>query len=452
MGDGQASDRHASDRQEGGALAAMRHRDFSLFFSAALLSNTGTWMQTITVPYVLDQLTHSTVWVGVGAFCTFFPATVVGPLAGSLADRYSRRTVLLCAQVVMMLSAFALWGVWISGIATPPLIVACVVVGAIGAGFTIAAWQAFVPQLVPPEAMISAVRLNGMQFTGARAFGPALAGLVLAQFGPGTAFLANALSVLLVIGALLLIAARPVATGEAHGSVLAHFRAGIRYVRKRDVLVVAMLGALLSSLLGVSMIQLAEPFTRQVLHEGAGKYGLLVGAYGVGAITGSILTVARGDAFRRSTLTMIGFAIFIAGELTFGLAPGYAIALLGLFGIGLAQVLAMVSCQTAVQVNVDENYRGRVLSIYVMCFFAGTPVGALIGGIVAEVIGLRATIVGSAVLLAVGVGLALLRYRGFRVLDESRLGFDRTLEPARGRDLHGADLDTAAHLIVEPMD
>lgn len=430
----------------------MHQRDFSLFFSAALLSNTGTWMQTITVPFVLDELTHSTVWVGVGAFCTFFPSTVVGPLAGSLADRYSRRTVLLCSQVVMMLSAFALWGVWISGIATPPLIVGCVVVGAIGAGITIAAWQAFVPQLVPPEAMISAVRLNGMQFTGARAFGPALAGLVLAQFGPGTAFLANALSFLLVIGALLLIAARPVAAGEAHGSVLAHFREGIRYVRKRDVLVVSVLGALLSSLLGVSMIQLAEPFTRQVLHEGAGKYGLLVAAYGAGAIVGSIFTVARGDAFRRSTLTIVGFAIFIAGELTFGLAPAYAVALLGLFGIGLAQVLAMVSCQTAVQVNVDENYRGRVLSIYVMCFFAGTPVGALVGGIVAEGIGLRATIVGSATLLAIGVGLALLRYRGFRVLDESRLGFDQTIEPAGSPSTRGTDLDTAAHLVVEPMD
>src|SRR5436190_166220 len=310
--------RAANDR---GALAAMHYRDFSLFFSAALLSNTGTWMQTITVPYVLDQLTHSTVWVGVGAFCTFFPATVVGPIAGSLADRYSRRTILLCSQVVLMLSALALWGIWVSGIATPPLIVGCVVVGAIGAGITIAAWQAFVPQLVPPEAMVSAVRLNGMQFTGARAFGPALAGLVLAQFGPGAAFMANALSFLLVIGALLLIAARPVAGGGPTGSVLAHFREGVRYVRKRAVLVLAVLGALLSSLLGVSMIQLAEPFTRQVLHEGAGKYGLLVAGYGVGAITGSIVTVARGDAVRRSTLTLVGFAIFIVAEITFGLAP-----------------------------------------------------------------------------------------------------------------------------------
>jgi MFS family permease len=199
------------------------------------------------------------------------------------------------------------------------------------------------------------------------------------------------------------------------------------------------------------MIQLAEPFARQVLHEGAGAYGLLVAAYGVGAITGSVITVARGDAVRRSTLTLVGFAIFIVAEITFGLAPAYALALVGLFGIGVAQVFAMVSSQTAIQVNVDEHYRGRALSIYVMCFFAGTPIGALVGGIAAEWIGLRATIVGSAVLLAGCIGVALLRYPGFRVLDETRLGFDVS-EPHGAPDMHGADLDTAAHLIVEPLD
>jgi MFS family permease len=435
----------ASSRPAGssGALAALHHRDFALFFSAALLSNTGTWMQTITVPYVLDQLTHSTVWVGVGAFATFFPSTVVGPLAGALADRHDRRTILILSQIVLMLSALALWAIWVSGEATPGLIVGCVVIGAIGAGITIASWQAFVPQLVPPAAMVSAVRLNAMQFTGARAFGPALAGLVLAEFGPGTAFLANALSFLLVIGALLLIAARPVTVVAAAGSVLAQFRDGLAYIRRRAVLIVSVLGALFSSLFGVSMIQLAEPFVRQVLHEGAGKYGLLVAAYGVGAITGSVITVARGDVVRRSTFTIVGFVIFFAAELTFGLAPAYALALLGLYGIGLAQSFAMVSCQTAVQVNVDEQYRGRVLSVYVMSFFAGTPIGALIGGIAASWIGLRATIVASAVLLAIAVTVTLVRYPWFRVLDESRLGFDTHI------DSHAADLDTAAHLVVE---
>ncbi len=436
---------HASG-SSGGAFAALRHRDFAIFFSAALCSNTGTWMQTITVPYVLDQLTHSTVWVGVGAFATFFPATVVGPLAGSLADRHDRRTIMLVSQVVLMTSALALWAVWVSGVATPELIVGIVVVGAVGAGITIAAWQAFVPQLVPPEALVSAVRLNAMQFTGARALGPALAGLVLAEFGPGTAFLANALSFLLVIGALLLIAARPIAKATDAGGVLSQFRDALRYIRRRAVLIVAVLGALFSSLLGVSMIQLAEPFARQVLHEGAGKYGLLVAAYGAGAITGAVVTVVRGDVIRRSTLTVVGFAIFVVAELTFGLAPVYALALVGMYGIGLAQSFAMVACQTAVQVNVDEHYRGRVLSVYVMSFFAGTPIGALIGGILASFIGLRETIVVSAALLAVAVIVTMLRYPWFRVLDETRMGFDGHLEQS------GADLDTPAHLIVEPLE
>lgn len=434
----------------GGALAALRHRDFALFFSAALCSNTGTWMQTITVPYVLDQLTHSTVWVGVGAFATFFPATIVGPLAGTLADRHDRRTILLVSQMVLMASALALWAIWVGGVATPELIVGCVVVGAIGAGITIAAWQAFVPQLVPPEAMVSAVRLNAMQFTGARAFGPALAGLVLAEFGPGTAFLANALSFLLVIGALALIVARPVATVASDSGVLAQFRDAIRYIRRRAVLIVSVLGALFSSLFGVSMIQLAEPFARRVLHEGAGQYGLLVAAYGAGAITGSVATVARGDVIRRSTFAIAGFAVFVAAELTFGVAPEYAVALLGLYGIGLAQSFAMVACQTAVQVNVDEHYRGRVLSVYVMSFFAGTPIGALVGGIVASWVGLRATIVGSAALLAITVAVMMWRYPWLRVLDETKPGFDARVETrAEGR---GTDLDTAAHLIVEPFD
>jgi predicted MFS family arabinose efflux permease len=124
----------------------------------------------------------------------------------------------------------------------------------------------------------------------------------------------------------------------------------------------------------------------------------------------------------------VGFAIFVVAELTFGLAPVYALALLGMFGIGLAQSLAMVSCQTAVQVNVDEHYRGRVLSVYVMSFFAGTPIGALIGGIMASFIGLRATIVASAALLAVAVIVTMLRYPWFRVLDETRMGFDGHIE------------------------
>ncbi len=400
-------------------------------------------MQTITVPYVLDQLTHSTVWVGLGAFCTFFPATVVGPVAGPLADRYSRRTVLLCSQVVLMLSALALWAVWVSGDATPGLIVGCVTVGAIGAGITIAAWQAFVPQLVPPEAMISAVRLNAMQFTGARAFGPALAALVLAQFGPGTAFLANALSFLLVIGALLLIAARPVTGRTVAGNVLSQFRDGLRYVRKRAVLDRRSPGR--AAL--VAARRLDDPARRAVHASGAppgprqvrpARRGLRRGRDhrfdhhgGEGRLVPPFdAHPARvRDLRRRRDHVRSGAGL-------------RARARSGCSGSGSRRCSRWSRRQTAVQVNVDEHYRGRVLSIYVMCFFAGTPIGALVGGIMAEVVGLRATIVGSAVLLAGCVAAVLARYPGLRVLDESRLGLRphdgtrRCARPARQRSRH----------------
>src|SRR5437870_450011 len=101
-----------------GAFSSLRHRDFAVFWVAALFSNTGSWMQTLTVPFALDQLTHSTAVVGLGAFLTFFPVVLVMPLAGSLADRYSRRNVLLWSQAVMMLAAFGLWALWTTGLAT----------------------------------------------------------------------------------------------------------------------------------------------------------------------------------------------------------------------------------------------------------------------------------------------------------------------------------------------
>lgn len=417
----------AAQPERTGALVAFRSREFSVFFTAGFLSNTGTWMQTVTVPYVIDQLTHSTALVGVSAFAAFFPATIVGPLAGSLSDRHDRRTVLIWAQVVMMAMAGALWVTWASGVATTPIILVCVVISALGAGVTTAAWQSFVPQLVPRSDLLSAVRVNSMQFTAARAFGPALAGLVLATLGPSWAFGANTLSFLCVIGALLVIAPRPPLHPSTGGRVLAHFREGVRYVRGRAVLSVAVLMVMLIALFGVAIVQLIEPIARHVFRVGAGRYGLMTGAYGVGAIIGGVFTVAFGDAFRRSRLALLGLAMMAGGDIVLGLTPIYWIALVALVGMGLAQVLCMVSCNTAIQLNVDESYRGRASSMFTMSFFAAAPIGALIGGIVGDLIDLRVTIVAAGVILAVCIALAMVRFHGLRPLDETPSVFDETV-------------------------
>jgi MFS family permease len=237
-----------------------------------------------------------------------------------------------------------------------------------------------------------------------------------------------------VIGALLLIAARPFETSETGGSVMGHFREGLRYAREREVLVVALLGVMMIALLGVSMVQLVEPFARHVFDVGPGVYGILTGSYGAGAVVGGVFMVWFGDTFRRSRLAIVGLAVMAAGDLLLGLSPTWVTALFALFMMGSSQVFCMVSCNTAIQVNVDEGYRGRASSLFTMAFFAAAPVGALVGGVVGEVLDLRVTVVGASILLASVLAYFMVRFHGLRPLDIANPIFDHEVEPAHSGD------------------
>jgi MFS family permease len=376
-------------------------------------------MQTITVPFVVFQLTHSTTWVGFTAFMAFAPALAVGPLAGSLADRFSRKHIVLVTQTVMMLTAFALWGVWISGSATPGNLVGILFVSGIASGINIASWQSLVPQFVPHEDMLNAIRLNSMQFTAARAFGPALAGLVLAQFGAGNAFLFNAVTFVLVLGALAATRPRKVDVPDDTPPFLQHFRAGLAYVRERRALVLPVVTIAVVSFFGSSVIQLAAPIAQRVFEVGKAEFGFLVAAFGAGAVFGSLFTLAWGDRIRRSRMAQTGIFVFAFGEVVLGAAPSYALGLVGLFTMGVAYMFIAVSLNTSIQARVDEGHRGRVLSIYLMGLLGGVPLGALVEGAMADVIGLRATIIAGGAALAVLGVVALVAFDAMRPLDES---------------------------------
>jgi predicted MFS family arabinose efflux permease len=396
-------------------MAAFRHRDFRLFWSAALLSNCGTWIQNLSVPFALDQLTHSTAVVGLGAFLAYIPPLLIGPLAGSLSDRHSRRSVLIWSQLGLAVVAFTLFALWQSGVASSVNILVCVTLTGTATGVTVAAWSAFVPQLVPPEHLAPAIRLNAVQFIGARTIGPALAGVVLAAWGPGAAFLANACSYLVVIGALLLIPARPVGDSGEFATVMAHFRDGLRYVRQRRALVLAVLTTGAIALFVSSVVQLLEPFTRQVLDVGAGDYGVLLAFYGAGTFVAVPLT----GWMRTSRAVAIGLFLAIIAEGALALAPNYAWALAPGLAIGAAFSLVNIPVSTALQANVHESHRGRVSAVFMMAFFAGAPIGALVGGIVAQAVGLRATFLGATVLLAGYTAWILTRRDGLHPLDET---------------------------------
>ncbi len=401
------------------SLSVLRYRDYAIFWSAALVSNTGTWMQMIAAPFVIYQLTRSTTWLGVAAFMAFFPSLLMGPLAGSLADRFPRKTILLCTQTGMMIVAFGLWAVWVAGIATPEVIVLLLMLSGVASGLNITAWQSFVPQLVPRSELLHAVRVNSMQFVAGRAFGPALAGLVLQVWGAGTAFLINAVSFLFVLGALLAIRPRQVPVDAGAGKVLAHFKEALTYVRARPAVYLPVLTIATVSFFGSSMVQLVPAFAEDVFGVGKGAYGFLVATFGIGAVTGSFVVAFWADRYLRSRVAVFGVWLFATGEIVFGGAPSYAVGMVGMLVMGCAYVLIATALNTSIQARVDEVHRGRAVSIYLMGLLAGVPLGALLQGFVASLVGLRATVIGSAVLLALCVVAGVLRFSWFRPLDEA---------------------------------
>ena len=400
------------------AVAALGERDFAYFWVGALFSNIGTWMQNITVPYVLYRQTHSASWVGFAAFMQFLPGVLLGPVAGSLADRFPRRVVLLVSQAGAALLAFALWALFETGHGTPWNIVILVTLSGAAFGVGIASWQALVTELVPREALLNAITLNSAQFNGARALGPAVGGFVLGRYGPSWAFLINGLSYVTVLFALVVIRPRPRQHDRPQGRVFAQFSESVSYIRRHPGIALALMLVGCVGFLGSPVFQLAPVLARDVFHVDARAYGILTGALGGGAVVGAGLLGSLGTGSRRSRLvavSLVGYGLSLAG---LGLAPSFAFGVACMALAGMGYLAAVASLQTTVQVLVAETLRGRVLAVYVMVFTAAYPLGALLQGWLADRVGARATIASAGSILVV-LGLVLLvRPRRSRDMDE----------------------------------
>lgn len=384
------------------AASALRHRDFAVFWTGAVLSNTGSWVQRTTVPFVLFEMTGSATWVGFAAFTSLVPAVAMGPLAGVIADRYPRRRVLLLSQCVMAVIAFGLYAAFaLGGAASPWVLIAFVSATGLVGGLNIPSWQAFVSELVPRENLLNAVTLNSAQFNASSALGPALAGVILATWGATAAFLVNALSFGAVIVALLLVrgARREVAERPA-GRVLAQFAETTRYLRARPGMAACVKLVMLLGLLGSPVFQLVKVFTDEVFEVGPVAFGVMGASLGIGSVLGAPLVAGPGSALPRSRLTGGGVAVYGLSLTAFALAPTYAFGLVALLVAGAAYLAVASSLNTTLQIQVDEAMRGRAMGLYLMSFTASIPVGALVQGGLADVVGPRATVAVAGALFA----------------------------------------------------
>lgn len=364
------------------ALAALRIPHFRRFFWAALASNSGTWLQALAGPFVIKEITNSASWVGLAAFAQVVPMALIGPIAGPLADRIPRRRILIATQFLLSMVAFGQALLWWGGARTPlPYIALAVAQGIIG-GFNMPAWQAFVSDLVPRESLVNAITLNSTQFNAARLFGPAVGGIVLSEFGPGFSFAGNGVSYSIVIAALISLPDKaPIGGGATKERLLKQFAAAWRYVRQHPALRAPYIAVFFFAFFGgpVSTVHLIF-FAEDVFGVGGGRFGLLVAAYGGGAILAAPLVATFGPTARRSLLLTGALAVFGIGELVLASTTTYWVGVVGVMVAGMAHLTVATSANSTLQLLVAEKYRGRVMSMYLMILTLGLPFGALTQG------------------------------------------------------------------------
>jgi MFS family permease len=390
----------------------LRERNFAIYFWSTAISNAGSFMQGITVPFTLYELTRSNSWVGFGSVGAMIPSLLVSPLSGTIADRFSRRMVLLWANVVQLVAAALLTACALADALSPWLIIGLVAIGSAGAGFQYSSAQSMPAVLLPPDRLLQGVRVNSVGFTASRAIGPAIAGIVLDRWGATTTFTLNTLSFVVVIVGLSFVKVRETHRPTVPRAWHREFVDGIRYVAQRRPLRLIVLTAFVGAFFGQSMAQLAAGLVKESYGvEGAGL-GWLTAMYGAGTLSSSVILVVYGDRVARSRMVRSGLLLFAVGICVSVATTTLAVGLLGFLLAGMAHSLTGISLNTSIQVQIDDAFRGRAVTAYLMALLAGMPLGAFAGGVVADRIGLRPTLAGYAAAITAFLVYAQLRRRG----------------------------------------
>ena len=389
-----------SEPKRDGAFIAFRYRNFRWMWSASLLSSSGSWLQMVAVPYVVYTITGSGAWLGFAGFLGYAPMVVTGPYAGSIADRFDRRKVLIIGGLVQAAITFVLWFEWVAGVRNIGFFLAILTLGSFANGFTIAAWQSFVTELVPREHLLNAVTLNSAQFNAARAFGPALGGVVLATLGVSWCFFINAVSFLAMVGGLLVISVPPLVRAVKVGKPrpIAEMRDAMRYVRTVPGIVTCLVVVFSLGLLGGPLFNLLVVFATEVYKIGDGAYGALAGCLGAGAIIVAPIVAGRGGRASRSRVLTIAMVAYGTALIALGAAPVVLVGAAALLVAGAGYLGITASLNTTVQLQVKEEMRGRTMALYLMVLTTAVPVGALVQGWMVDFVGVQKTVAGAGAL------------------------------------------------------
>ncbi len=395
----------------------MRHPNYRLWFLGQLVSLVGTWMQTTAQGYLVYELTRSPVYLGYVGFASGLPTWLFTLYGGVIADRISRRTMLVITQSAMMILAFVLAGLVFTGAVQPWHIVLLAGLLGVANAFDAPARQAFVVELVAREDLTNAIALNSTMFNAATVVGPSAAGLAYALFGPAWCFIINGLTFIAVIVALLLMKIPPVLVKVKHASATVEVLEGLRYVATNGTIrmLIGSLGVV--SLFGLGIVTLLPAWSVEVLNGDVTTNGLLLSARGLGALIGALMVAALGSRNIRGKLWTLGSLVMPLLMIVFAFIRWLPFSMLSLLLTGWGFMILANTSNALVQTQLPDQLRGRVMGIYVMIFLGFYPLGSLLAGVLAGVIGEPLTIILSAVVLLVFAVLVWLRLPMLRRLE-----------------------------------
>jgi MFS family permease len=382
----------------------LRSRDYRLFWSGSFIANLGLWMQQIALGWLVYDMTRSASLLGTISFCGNLPVLVLGLLGGAIADRASRRVVMIGTLSVIACTALALALLTATGhLAIWHIVAISMVAGAASALFGPSA-QAVILSLVGEGELLNAISLNSVQFNLARTIGPALAGLAYGPLGPGGCFALNAAGFLVMV--LMIGRVRfPRTPRVAAPPVIRALRDAIRYASRHAVIGPALLLATVMSVFGFPYIILLPALARDTLGLDASGLGYLMASVGAGAVVGGLVLSAVGDAAHNERVAVgcaIAFGVLLAG-FAFVRTAAWMSPLL--FLMGSVQTVCVSSINTTIQLRVHDGMRGRVMSMMTVILFGIVTAGALLMGFAGDRIGVPQALAAGGVVIILATGV-----------------------------------------------
>jgi len=393
------------------AFRALKYRNFRLFFPGLVISQTGIWIQNVAISWLIYDITKSPLMMGIVMFFNAIPLFVLTPFAGVIIDKFDRHKLLNTVQLLFAIQAFLITLVTFLGlIEIWNIILLGVFLNCIAAIDVPLRQSTYVCLVDEPKDLGNAISLNSTCFNVARLLGPAIAGLLIANAGVGVCFLVNFICIIPIIFLVKMLNIKDNKCEHVKNeTIFEGLKEGFEYVSHTPEIAALLVYLAIFSFIGMTYPMLMPIYTHEVLAQKADTLGFLMAAAGVGALVSSLFLAAKTSLTGLRRILFAGAVVFSIGFITLGLCHTKLIAIIAMFAVGLGMTSSITPDNTLTQAIVDDDKRGRVMSINAICFMGTTSLSSFVGGFIAHIIGIANTfILLGAMMLFFGILFALI--------------------------------------------